>query len=426
MLGIAKEKMSITLKDVIKSIKRHLFLILVITLIGGVVAGLFSYKKGDGKYRSEAKFECKSISVIGDFKVQVLSDYVIGKTLDIISENHPDLKAEDLRQAITVSALEDTKYAIISVEHKEKVTAYYICSVLSDVVLEELTGTVSRRENEPTLLQTVYTGKSLVRTILVGALLGLAFSVATSVVIASHTRIINSRSDIERYFDLRVLGAIPKKNKQKALKLLSVNAVECTNRDGIKKIAVTSVGKIKNRSCLANKIGALIGIKRDYNGLSGKDLAVALADSGKKTIYIDALNIKSEEYGLTDYLKDEQKKNPVLVTDNKNLFVVKGGTKVENSVELLSSDKLKKLLDNLAKQSDYVIIDMPSIGNNVDAIAIHNMVDSYILSVKLKINGVSQLNNAIGTLKQLSANVSGVILENANKSDVFGGRILYR
>ena len=85
---------------------------------------------------------------------------------------------------------------------------------------------------------------------------------------------------------------------------------------------------------------------------------------------------------------------------------------------------MKELLDKVSVQFDCVIIDLPSISECVDAVAVHNAVDGYVLGVNAGRDGITHVNNALGMLEQLSAKVFGLVLGNANGKDVFGGRAL--
>lgn len=415
--------MEITVKDVMKIIKRFICLIVLITVLGGAMAGFYTFASGGINYSAEAKFLCRNSSGnIEDLKGHIDSDLILTTVVLKVKNNYPEITTAQLKDMVSLQQEGNTKYVTLSIVHKESDIAYFVCKSYLDVIMDELKAFVAEIITMPTPNSTI-AQSDYMRNIIIGAVFGFAIAILIAFIFATTNKSIYSRSDIEKYFDLKVLGAIPKGKKEESLKILRSNAINSILNGDAKTIAVASVGK-KKKFCSLSAIGEWFGFYRDYQGTAGRDLAISLAESGKKTIYIDALNNGDGQYGLNDYLMDNQEKNPILVTGNKNLFVIKGGKKVEDAVALLSSGKMKRLLTSLKKQCDCIIIDLPPMCGNADAVCVHNVVDGYVLSAKLKINSIHQVNNSLGTLNQLSASVYGLIIENASQAEVFGGRML--
>ncbi|MBQ8426275.1 MAG: hypothetical protein IJX16_00725 [Clostridia bacterium] len=416
--------MEITLKDVFRSIKRFICLILAITVIGGAVAGAYTYFFVGVKFYSRAEMTCKNTSVVASSMAGITSDNVLDAVLEEIADAYPEITKSQLSDMISTEQKTSTVYFTITVTSKDSGPAYYICNSLTQIATEKLSTNITGISKAPSTSPEYESG--LIRNTAIGLALGFVLSLVISFSIASELKTVYRRSDLEKYFDVDVMGAIPKKKKKKALKLLSVNALDTAFNGNCKKIAVAGVGKNKNCSSTSKAVNCLFGKSCDCKCSAGFDLALSLAGAGKRTVYIDGLNNGSTEYGLNDYLSEHQSKNPVVTTENKNLFVIYGGQKVQDSVELLSSAKMKNLLDILSKQCECIVLDLPGMGGSADAVSVHGFVDGYVLTVKSGANGVNQVNNALGTLHQLSAKVHGIILENAKRSDVFGGRTLIK
>jgi capsular polysaccharide biosynthesis protein len=416
--------MEVTAKDVLRVIKRFLILILTITIAFSAIAAVLTYFFDGNKNVSEVEFSCKSTSTVEDLQQHLTSDVIMNSVITEIKAFYPELDSVKLKSMVTVAQVNKTKYVKMYVVHSNSGTAYKVSVAFTNAIMTNLSSYVSGIVTEPSI--ETYIQSKYVRNIAIGAVIGLILSSALSVIIATSRKLVYSRSDIEKHFDLTVLGAVTKRKKQKALELLRLNVASIALNTNSKILAIAGVGKSKKRCWLVRAIRMLFGVRCDYQGLVGKELATALAGAGKKTIYIDALNKGDSQYGLNDYLQDGENKNPVLVTGNKNLFLIKSGKKVNDLTSLLSSNKMKLLLSNLAKQSECVIIDLPSMCDGAEALAVHNFVDGYVLSVKAMINSVSQVNNAVGSIKQLSSTVHGVIIEKAKKSDVYGGRLLVK
>ena len=101
------------------------------------------------------------------------------------------------------------------------------------------------------------------------------------------------------------------------------------------------------------------------------NLAVSLAESGKKVIFIDAdlrksvlvgrYKINKAIKGLTHFLSGMNKFEEVICTTNvDNLYVVFSGIVPPNPSELLANNSFDALVKALRDTYDYVIIDAPS------------------------------------------------------------------
>ena len=143
-------------------------------------------------------------------------------------------------------------------------------------------------------------------------------------------------------------------------------------------------------------------------------LAQSLANH-KKTIYVNAKDNK-ESFNTKGEVGVE------IATSIKNLSVVN----FVNKDGVLLIKKMPKLLKTLSEKYDCVIVDVKSININSDALAIHNMIDGYILSVNAGNNNLTQIDNALNSLNCLNSNIYGIILANAKNSDVFHSKTFSR
>lgn len=111
------------------------------------------------------------------------------------------------------------------------------------------------------------------------------------------------------------------------------------------------------------------------------ELAKSLAETSRKTLLIDAdmrksvllrRNISSQNfYGLSEFLSGQAELNRVLYnTQNPDFDVIFSGHFPPNPVELLGSERFKKLLESAKEVYDYVIIDSPPLGTVIDAAVI--------------------------------------------------------
>lgn len=119
-------------------------------------------------------------------------------------------------------------------------------------------------------------------------------------------------------------------------------------------------------------------------------LAKSLADSGKKTLLIDADMRKSvmlkksvkagEIEGLSDVLSGlAEPENVIFNTQDPNFDVIFSGHFPPTPVELIGNGRFEKMIDEFKEIYDYIIIDSPPLIPVIDAAVIASYCDGSIL-----------------------------------------------
>ena len=417
-----------TLRDLLNIFKKFAFIIVAFTVFCGAMLGLYTHLVVGVSYKSVSKVQWVSGGKLETCIEYVTGDAILEKTVETVKDNYPLLTASNIKSMISVEKLGDSNVFEIAITNGDSGTAYYVCNKITEnipIVFETL-GLKVKVVSTPSI--TPECTNDLVRNVVIGAILGMILSFVLAFVLFGMRKIVYSRSDVENCFDTKIIGAVPSKRNNGALKLLGVNALDSVFTDGNKKIAFTSVGSDKDKDVFVKVINFITGKSAKNPAKSANDLATAISMLGLKTLYIDAKNVSanSEELGLYECALKGGEPAIIQSETNQNLSLLSAGVKVQNTTELWASKKMKDLLDKISLGYDCVIIDMPSISKSADAVAVHNAVDGYVLGVNAGTDGISHVNNALGTLEQLSAKVFGLVLGNANKKDVFGGRVLER
>lgn len=153
------------------------------------------------------------------------------------------------------------------------------------------------------------------------------------------------------------------------------------------------------------------------------NLCVALAEAGKKVVYIDTDIRKSifEErhkinkglIGLAQYLSGQQglKITDVIYGSTvKNLFVIPTGGEPSNPTELLGKKRMDTGLKELREIFDYVIIDTAPVGLVIDAAVIARFADASMLVLASNESRKGDAKNAIAQMKSANPNFLGVVL----------------
>ena len=156
------------------------------------------------------------------------------------------------------------------------------------------------------------------------------------------------------------------------------------------------------------------------------NLAVSFANLNKKVLIIDC-DLRNPSihkmfklnniYGLTDILaKDRAVDKCIQETELKNLYVLTAGATPPNPAEILSSEKMKNLIEDLKNIYDYIFIDTPPIGLVTDAGVLSSFTDGVVLVVKSESVEKKYLEETKKKLDAVDARILGAIL-NSYKSE---------
>lgn len=166
--------------------------------------------------------------------------------------------------------------------------------------------------------------------------------------------------------------------------------------------------------------------KNDGKTTTVSNLAVSFANLNKKVLLIDC-DLRNASihkmfkinniYGLTDILaKDRAVDKCIQETELKNLYVLTAGAIPPNPAEILSSEKMKNLIEDLKNIYDYIFIDTPPIGLVTDAGVLSSFIDGVVLVVKSESVEKKYLEETKKKLDAVDARILGAIL-NAYKSE---------
>ena len=180
----------------------------------------------------------------------------------------------------------------------------------------------------------------------------------------------------------------------------------------------------KERPC--KTFGITSAKPSEGKSLTASNIAVSYAMLGKKVILIDADMRKPTQRrlwkietptGLCDFLAKISQLELTKVRDLP-LWIVCTGTIPPNPSELLSSDRMKRFVEECSKIYDYVIIDTPPINTVADAQILSTYVDGVVLVAKSGDTTTDELNTAAEAVRRAGGNLCGVVLNSLNMKSV--------
>lgn len=202
---------------------------------------------------------------------------------------------------------------------------------------------------------------------------------------------------------------------KEAYKTLRTNVQFCGN--DVKIISLTS--------CVPNEGKSMVSF----------NLAISMAETGKKVLFIDAdlrksvligrYKINKAIKGLTQYLSGVEQLDDVRYSTNvKNMDLILSGPVPPNPAELLNNEKFTELLETARKEYDYVIIDTPPIGQVIDPAIVAQKTDGVIFLVSQSNISYRYAQKQIEQLKKSGCRILGAVLNKVDpegKSSYYGG-----
>jgi capsular exopolysaccharide synthesis family protein len=169
-------------------------------------------------------------------------------------------------------------------------------------------------------------------------------------------------------------------------------------------------------------IGLSSALSGEGKSLTAVNLACTLAQLDKKVLLVDcdmrrptlAEKLEIRKYpGLSEYLTRQNPMEELVQNwqpqEGCTVRVITAGQNPPNPAELLSSQRMKQLLAALREQYDYVILDLPPVGEVSDVIPVAREMDGILLVVRQNYCDRIVLNDAVQQFAFIQAKVLGVV-----------------
>jgi non-specific protein-tyrosine kinase len=149
------------------------------------------------------------------------------------------------------------------------------------------------------------------------------------------------------------------------------------------------------------------------------NLSIALAQAGLRTVLLEAdmrrprlhrlFGLHPRE-GLTGALLAGNTDGRLQPTEVEGLSILPAGEKPPNPVELLGSQRMRELREELLKSFDAIVVDSPPVLIGADAAVLGQIADGVLLVVNAGETRRDMARQAVDSLRQVGANIIGVVL----------------
>ncbi|MDJ0771448.1 MAG: polysaccharide biosynthesis tyrosine autokinase [Ilumatobacter sp.] len=259
----------------------------------------------------------------------------------------------------------------------------------------------------------------------VGLLLGLAAAFAIDYFDDS----VRSEEDLERLSPVPVLAVVPvdtpPDNRPVAISSPGDYAVETYRglRTNLQFLALDRRIKV---------IQVTSSLPGEGKTTTATNLACVLAQAGKSVVIVDADLRRPRVHevfatpsapGVIDLLVGEAVAvvaRPLEIAEGTTLTVVPSGTVPGNPGELLSSQRSRDMLGQLAQEFDYVVVDSAPVLPVADSIALAGGVDAVLFVAQSRRTSRRQVAESLERLGRVHAPVVGLVLNQASKTGTSG------
>ncbi len=176
-------------------------------------------------------------------------------------------------------------------------------------------------------------------------------------------------------------------------KIIKTQIQQKLKTKGWKTLAVTSPNAVAGKTTTA--INLALSMAKDH------DMTVMIVDCDLKNQQIHRLLGYTSEFGITDHLIDNTPLEKLIVCPNINrLTVISGGKTITGSTEILGSQKMETIVNELKDRYDnrLIIFDVPSLLEGADTIAFLPYVDSVVIVLENDKTKHADCDNAVSLI----------------------------
>lgn len=434
------------------------------------------------KYESTAKFYVNnSLLSVGNASTSLSSgdltaarslvdSYIVilqtRETLNDVSDYAGvNLKSSELGKMITAEAVDNTEIFAVTVTSEDPQEAEAIANAITYILPKRITSLVegtSAKVVEAAVVPSRPSSPSYAKNTILGFLVGGILSVGAIVLWMVFDTTIRVEEDITQCCKYPLLATVPDMNI-KGKESAYYGKDRTRNKKG--KYATTTPGGLSimgpNISFAASEAYKLLRTKLQFSfadendsrvigvssALSGEgksltavNLAYTLSQLGYKVLLVDCdmrrptlaekLEIQKMP-GLSSYLTRQchlsELLQPCGMKDDANAFyVITAGENPPNPIELLSSERMKMSVKAMRESFDYVILDLPPVGEVSDALSVATETDGMLLVTRQNVCNRYDFTSAIHEFEFMNAKILGIVFNCTNESGSKYGKGYYK
>lgn len=472
--------MEIDIQRLLSAVWNKIWLVILSAVTAAVVAFAGTFFLITPKYEASAMFYVNNNSLsVGDASFSITSsDITASKSLVdsyiVILQTRESLNAVidyagvdrtygELTKMIEAEAVNSTEIFRVVVTSEDPAEAERIADAIAYILPKRISSIIegtSAKIVDPAVTPVQPSSPSYTVNTLIGFVMGITLSVSIIVLRVIFDITIRSEEDVTRGSQHPILAAVPDmaapskgsyyyaSGKKQDAKKAGTHGKQPVLVGPDVSFAATEAYKLlrtKLQFSFTDESGCrVIGVSSALSGegksLSAVNLAYSLSQLDKRVLLIDcdmrrpSVSTKlpiMKAPGLSNYLSGQTSLDVLfqycgMPGDEEAFTVIAAGRNPPNPVELLSSVKMSKMLEFLRDSYDYILLDLPPVGEVSDALAVAKVTDGILLVVRQNYCNRIVFSSAVRQFEFIGARILGVIYNGATENTGAYGKKYYK
>ena len=345
---------------------------------------------------------------------------------EVVSATGGSENIETLRDMVTVKVIRDTQLLRLSVESDDPIQATILANATAQAFIDQNEGTELSQPGSVSVVEPAAVPISPVKprvklNVVLGLFAGLIVAGGLVLLMEYLDDTVKSEQDVERVAGLTTLGVVTRFGRRSSHQPVSGYASGSPVAEAYRAIR-TSV-----RFATMDRPGQTLLVTSpnpgDGKSTTAANLAVTMASAGRRVVLVDAdlrrptlhqlFNLENR-VGLTSaLLSGNGARAGVQPSGFDNLSLLTSGPLPPNPSELLSSARMRDLLEALRREADVVIMDSPPALMLTDATLLAALADGTILVAQAGRTRSAALRQAADGLSRATERLLGAVLNKA-------------
>lgn len=450
---------SYSIKDIIRLLLSHIWLIIVITVLGaGAAFGISKFLlplqysshitmyvqsyTGITENANSANNISNSKQLVNTYMEVLKDDAVMNAVAEKLSKQFEEnvlsqnftindsgkIAPASIRSCLAISSVTDTSAVKVNATAKNAEVAAAICNDLTQVApqyVEEAVGVGSINTIDTAKVYNTPVAPNTMKNTVIGAVAGFMLIVLIIFLIDFFDNTIKDTDALGKKYNKAIIGDIQAFGDSKKKRDADDVHLKLTDKDAPFHIIESYKSIRTNLSFALSTVEKKTFVVSSANPGEGKsttsaNIAIAIAQSGSHVLLIDADMRKSVQHKIFELVNKKGLSTAVskmhtpdeCIQKNvmENLDVMTAGPIPPNPSELLASEMMEQMLNELSEKYDAILIDTPPVNVVTDAMELAKSVSGIVLVVRYGRTTDEDVDNVFKRVELANMNLLGFIL----------------
>ncbi|PWJ14679.1 polysaccharide biosynthesis tyrosine autokinase [Ruminococcus flavefaciens] len=450
---------SYSIKDIIRLLLSHIWLIIVITVLGaGAAFGISKFLlplqysshitmyvqsyTGITENANSANNISNSKQLVNTYMEVLKDDAVMNAVAEKLSKQFEEnvlsqnftindsgkITPASIRSCLAISSVTDTSAVKVNATAKNAEVAAAICNDLTQVApqyVEEAVGVGSINTIDTAKVYNTPVAPNIMKNTMIGAVAGFMLIVLIIFLIDFFDNTIKDTDALGKKYNKAIIGDIQAFGDSKKKRDADDVHLKLTDKDAPFYIIESYKSIRTNLSFALSTVEKKTFVVSSANPGEGKsttsaNIAIAIAQSGSHVLLIDADMRKSVQHKIFELVNKKGLSTAVskmhtpdeCIQKNvmENLDVMTAGPIPPNPSELLASEMMEQMLNELSEKYDAILIDTPPVNVVTDAMELAKSVSGIVLVVRYGRTTDEDVDNVFKRVELANMNLLGFIL----------------